>query len=153
MVFDGLTNIELFDIAKKNNIALDNVIMIDEIQEFSNKDNLNLIVNLQTSGNSGSHWVCLIIRNKHWLYIDSFGAYPHFRIMKHCLKNKYKLGYSAYICQDLKSQRCGYYCLQCIKYLQNSKATNIYDIANKYVNEYEPNRKTNEKIVMKALKL
>ena len=48
MVFDGLTNIELFDIAKKNNIALDNVIMIDEIQEFSNKDNLNLIVNLQT---------------------------------------------------------------------------------------------------------
>ena len=131
MAFDGLTNFELFDIAKKKNIKLGDVIMIDEIKHLKKNKNYNLIVNLQKTGDSGSHWVCLIIRKNKWLYIDSFGAYPNLIIMKQCLKSKNNLGYSAYICQHLKSQTCGYYCLYCIQYLQNTNENNLYEQANK----------------------
>ena len=148
----GLTNIELMDLAKENDIQLDNVIMMDEVLKLNKNKNHNLIVNLQNTGQGGSHWVCLIIRGKKWLYIDSFGGCPHPIIIKQCLKNKYQLGYSAYICQDLKSQRCGYYSLQSIKHLQNSDEKDLFDNANTYVNKYEPNRLENEKILMKMFR-
>lgn len=147
----ALTNFDLIELAKKNNIHLDDVIMVDEVIQLKTNKDYNLIVNLQQTGQGGSHWIALITRGNKYLYIDSFGGYPHFIIVKHCLKHKFNLGYSAYICQDLKSQRCGYYCLKAIKYIQNSKANNLYDNANKYVNEYEPERLINEKIVMKHI--
>ena len=153
MALDGLTNFELFDIAKANNIKLDDVIMMDEIEQIKPKNNYNVIVNLQNSGQGGSHWICLIIRNKNWLYVDSFGGYPHLRIIKHCLKNNKNLGYSAYICQDLKAQTCGLYCLKCIQYLQTTKEKDLYSNANSYVNQYEPNRKLNEKLLYKNINI
>lgn len=145
---NGLTNFQLLDLAKDNNIKLDKVIMMDEILDLKVKKKHNLILNLQDTGGSGSHWVAFIVRPKKCLYIDSFGAFPHPTIVKWCLQNKLQLGYSAYICQDLKSQKCGYYCLQAIKATQQSTAHNLYDKANQYINQYEPNRKTNESIVM-----
>ena len=147
----GTTNFELFEMAKQNNIKLDDVIMMDEITKLENNKDYNLIVNLQKTGQNGSHWVCLIIRNKKYLYIDSFGAIPPMTLIKHCVQNNFKLGYSAYICQEFASQKCGLYCLQCIKHLQNSKQNTLYVMANNYVNKYEPNRKLNEKIVLKNL--
>ena len=50
------------------------------------------------------------------------------------------------------SKRCGYYALQCIKQLQHSDETNLYENANTYVNEYVPERNINEKIVMLGMK-
>ena len=103
MVFDGLTNFELVKLAKLNNIklGLDDVIMMDEVSKLTkNKNYYNLIVNLQQTGQGGSHWVCLMIRKKKWLVIDSFGGYPHPIIVKKCIKDKNSLAYSAYICQN-----------------------------------------------------
>ena len=47
--FDGLTNYELQDIAKHNNIKLGLVIMMDELLTLK-KQNYNLILNLQDTG-------------------------------------------------------------------------------------------------------
>ena len=149
--FDGLTNFELQDIAHKNNIKLDLVIMMDELLTLK-KQNYNLILNLQDTGvGNGTHWICLITRGNNALYIDSFGGFAHPTVIKWCLYNDLHLGFSNYICQSLKSQRCGYYSLQAIKQIQDATAQNLYDKGNAYVNLYEPSRKANEKIVMQKL--
>ena len=149
---DGLTNFELFDIAEAHNIDLDGIKMMDEITKLKSKKNFNLIINLQDVGESGSHWVCMIMKGSKVLYIDSFGGFPHPLVMKWCLKHKKQLGYSAYITQDLRSQSCGYFCLYAIQYLQHCKENNLFEKGNAYVNVYEPGTKLNEKILMKNFK-
>jgi len=150
---DGLTNYELVKIGKINDIdiKINNIMMVDEIIKI--KKSGNYIINLEKRGKGGSHWIALLVRNKKWCYIDSFGAFPSSIILKHCKNNNFNLGYSNYICQAIRSTRCGIYSLQAIKYLQYTNSNNIYDEANLYVNNYEPDEKNNEKIVMLGMKL
>jgi len=150
----GTTNFELIEIAEKNNIdvKIEDVMMMDMLKDIKLKSRHNLIVNLQDSGEGGSHWEAVVIRGKKCLVVDSFGCSPHRDIIRFCMKNKLKLAYTKYICQELKSVRCGIYSLQAIRYLQNSTAKTLYDDANNYVNEYGPlTLKENENIVMGGL--
>jgi len=147
--FDGLTNLELIQIANKNGIKLDSVLMINELTNNIPHGKWNIILNLQPTGSSGSHWVLFVVRNNTAVYIDSYGAIPPEDVMQYCKSMRIKLGYSAYICQSLASKRCGYYCLQGIEYLQKANSSNLLEKANQYINHYEPLfQKTNESIVM-----
>ena len=155
MEFNGLTNVQLFNIAKINKIELNKVIMIDEIFKLPRFKNMNIIVNLDTTnGNGGSHWITLIKRNCCCFYYDSFGAICHKNIIKWCYVNGFKLGYSAYIVQSLESKKCGFYCLDCIHHIQGANSNNLFIKANEFVNKYEPLFEgKNEQIVLEQFKL
>ena len=68
-----ITNFYLRDILKNHNLKC-SIIMGDELLDkyYLNKD--NLIINLQTGNEKGSHW---ILGNKKFkIYFDSYGAVP-----------------------------------------------------------------------------
>ena len=149
---DGLTNIELYEISKSNGINLNNILMIDELPKIK-KGNQNIILNLQKLGSPGSHWVALIIRKNVAFYFDSFGGICPQSIITFCRNKKYRLGYNAYICQDLKAQTCGFYCLQAIRYLQTSNESNLLENANHFINTFEPLfENANENLVKHGLR-
>jgi len=139
-----LSNIQLSQMAQNNNIQLDDVIYKSDITNIKKKKNMNLILNLD-NGNGGTHWTCYIKRGDNHIYFDSFGAiYPD--IVKQYCNNSTKLCHNAYICQDLKTETCGYYCFGLIHYIENNKG-NVYDLANAYINLFESNTKKNNKIL------
>ena len=146
-----MNNNELYIIAKTNKIQLNHVLMMDEVVKLPRGD-VNVILNLEDTGESGSHWVAFIIKGNNAFYCDSFGGMPPKILQEFCKNRKLHLGYNFYICQSLKSIQCGLYSLQCIKYLQHIPAELLFEIANNYINSYEPlleNR--NEKIVRHGL--
>jgi hypothetical protein len=146
---NGLTNVDLMEIAKLNNIKLFDILMIDELNQLKNK---NYIINLQKTGENGSHWIAVIIKQKKMIYVDSFGGCPHINIINWCKENHYHLGYNAYIIQKLTSKACGLYSLLAILRLQNSTGK-IYIDANTHINEYEPVKLIhNEKYLIKQFK-
>ena len=146
-----MNNNELFQIAKTNKIKLHYVLMMDEIVRIPRCD-ANVILNLENVGQGGSHWVAFIIKSNNAFYCDSFGGICPDIIMQFCKNRKIHLGYNCYICQFLKSIQCGLYSLQAIKHLQDVSADKLFEIANEYVNNYEPlSENKNEKIVRQKL--
>jgi len=144
-----LTNIELFELAQKMNIKLDDVIMKDNLKDIPLTTNMDLIVNLESSNKgNGTHWIGLIIRKKSAMYFDSFGAIPPKEVISFC--KGLRVGYNSYIIQDLKSTECGNYCLGYLRYIQSGKGI-IYLRANEFINMFEDNTKLNDKILMKYL--
>ena len=151
---DGTSNFQMAQISKENgiNINIEDVMMMDQLKNVKLKKKINLVLNLQDTGQSGSHWFSVLFRGQNVLVIDSYGCYPHMDIIQYCRNHKLKLGYSSYICQSNKSNRCGLFTLQSIKYLQNSNESNLYKHANDYVNLYGPlSLNTNEDIAIEGL--
>ena len=72
------TNFDLKDILKDLKIKC-KVIMRDEVLEYSNAD--NIIFNLQTTKDHGSHWV--LCSKKHAIYFDSYGIIPPQEVFKY----------------------------------------------------------------------
>ena len=142
-----LSNNELYDMAIHNNIKIDSICYKDEIMKVKKKKNMNIILNLQDSkeNSSGTHWVVLIKKANHYVYYDSFGAKPPKVVMNYCRKN---LGYNEYICQNINTDTCGYYCFGLIHYLQNHNVNgNIYEASNDYINLFEDNTVYNNDIL------
>ena len=150
----GTSNHELAEIAHINNIdlKLEDIMMMNMLKDVKLKKSHHIILNLADSDETGTHWICLIIKGNKCLFIDSYGCVPHKDVFNFCIKRKLKLGYSKYICQTLKSVRCGLYCLKAIKFLQNSTPSSLYSDGNEYINLYCPLfEKVNEKIVLQGL--
>ena len=145
-----ITNTEIIKICKNNGIKLNDVIMKDQLKHVQLKNNLFLIINLQSStqGN-GTHWTALAVIDNQVCAFDSFGAVPSTEIVK--WKGTKSLAYSKYIIQDLNSTQCGLYCIAWLHYIQ----TNRLNIANRYndfVNMFDPDTKSNDRILMSYLK-
>jgi hypothetical protein len=68
---DTTTNFDLKDIAKDLGIKI-KVLMRNELKDID-KSQKNLVINLDSSENKGSHWVCLY-KNKY--YFDPYGVLP-----------------------------------------------------------------------------
>ena len=92
----------------------------DKIERKHIKYNSALVINLDDSGNSGTHWVCLVKskdkkKETATLYYDSYGVeYPPQQVVD--------LGISNLVANDSTHQHsapdsilCGYYCLKVIK--------------------------------------
>ncbi len=146
-----LTNFNLMDIAKHYDIQLHEIIMKDELT--NRVKNGNYIINLQSSRdnegnlNGGSHWTCLIVKNKQAFFLDSFGAYPSAEIQDYVKKRKgCKFAFNNKIIQDLKSENCGYFCISLLLYYKQHKGT-FFDLAEKYTELFDDNTKLNDNIL------
>jgi len=144
-----LSNYDLEDIAKKNNIILDGVIYKDDIFKIKKKKNMNIIINLQNSDSdgNGTHWVTLCKRSDKYMYFNSFGVDPPLIIQQYCEKN---LGVNKYICQNINTDVCGFYCIAFINYINNTKK--VYDVSNEFINLFESDTKKNKAILNKYIK-
>ena len=151
MTLNRTSNHQLFKMGQKRGIQVNNIIMRDEVHKI--KWSGNYIINLNHSGQNGSHWTTFIIKNKTAIFIDSFGAIAPLEIIKYCMKNKIKLGYNSYIQQNLNAQSCGYYCLEAIKFLQHKNDYELFESANEFINLFVSSTKMNEKILLKMTKI
>ena len=93
------------------------------------------IINLDSSDGGGTHWVALKDNGSHLQYFDSFGLQPPEEI-----KGGKKIQFNTSQLQDLKSSRCGFYCLYVLNEL--SKGKDYYDII---YSLDQMNQKKNEK--------
>jgi len=120
---DTTTNFDLKDIAKDLGIKI-KVVMHDELKEKPLKSsNLN-IINLDSSENKGSHWVCLY-KNKY--YFDPYGVLP--------IKEVQKIDgllYNTLQIQPDDTKMCGQLCLYVLYNLEKGE-----DFGNLILNMYE----------------
>ena len=90
----------------------------DQIKLIEN--NKNMIINLQDSNQSGSHWIALKRVNNTIFVFDSFGiGYIPMDIFK--IYKNYKIITNIYRIQDISSNLCGMFCILFILYDIKSK--------------------------------
>lgn len=121
--FKTISNLSLLDLAEKFNIKLNDVIMKDQIPEHIL--NGNYIINLNDSGESGSHWTCFHKDGTTIFWFDSFGMPPVQRIVDILEKTPPVdyLHYNSNTIQNIKSTMCGFYCLGFFLALKHFKGT------------------------------
>ena len=104
-----MTNIQLLEESKK--LKLKNfrgVFMRDEIKKLIPKKQECGILNLNTSKQPGSHWVCWYKNGDKKYYFDSYGVIPPTEIVNYLkspiIRNTTQL-------QSFSQTNCGQYCL------------------------------------------
>ena len=104
---DTTTNFDLKKIAKDLGIKC-HIIMCDEINNYLDKE--NLIINLQTIKEKGSHWV--LCSKKFKIYFDSYGVVPIKNIDTYLQNhNVEKFVYNTIQVQENNTKICGQLCL------------------------------------------
>lgn len=97
------TNIDLIQMAKKNNIPLDYIVYKDELKKIKFKPNLNIIINMSSTNHPGTHWIALHTLNDKIIYFDSFGQVPPIEV-ENWGKN---ITYNNYQIEKLDGVNCG----------------------------------------------
>ena len=113
----GLTNFDLCEYAKKLKIEhFRGVFMRDSLPEFARHKECG-VVNLNTTAEQGSHWVCYFKDKKRRIYFDSFGQITPIEVQKY-LKTKDEYNSSepviqrnTDIVQRVNTHVCGHLCL------------------------------------------
>ncbi len=144
-----VSNIVLIKIAKALNLDLSAIIMKDHLKDEQPRG--CYIINLQSSNNEGTHWVCLCINKKQAFYFDSFAGEPLPEVIDYCKANKLSLCMNNFIIQNLDSSACGYYCLGIILYLHQNNTKFLND-CNDFINIFDDNTKDNEKLLKQYIK-
>ena len=100
-MIDTTTHFYLRDIIKEQNLKCD-IIMRDELlyckarqSPYLDKD--NLIINLQTSNEKGSHWI--LASKKYNIYFDSYGVLQIKEIYRHF--NSLSKVYTSWVCNTV----------------------------------------------------
>ena len=104
-----LSNFDIDSIAKSLDIKIDGIFMKNEMN--FERQNGNYIINLDDSGNDGTHWTALIVKNNISFYYDSYGCPPPEQIIEFCKRGKTHLYYNTRVIQDIESELCGFYCI------------------------------------------
>ena len=111
----GTTNIELMAAAKRLKLKLfKGVFMRNELKK-SLKNECG-ILNLDSSKNEGTHWVCWIKNEDEKYYFDSFGIQPPTEIIKYL---KSPIMYNTYQIQQYNDSNCGEWCLHVLNEYYN----------------------------------
>lgn len=148
---NNLTNWEITEICKKNNISLKYCSYKDKLTKLTNG---NYIINLDNYPNKGTHWVALNVRNKNHCYFDSYGTPPPNKLTK-LIKNKYKyVVYNGNQIQDNESLKCGYFCIVFLHFVSNLKDNANYNnkINNFLLNFWLGDEKQNDKQIINYFK-
>ena len=105
------------------------------------------VFNLEEMGKSGSHWVCLIMRDDNFVYyFDSFGVtHVPIEISKFIGENK-EIIKNDMILQDLQSVMCGYYCIAFIDFVLDNDISGL-DTVDKFCDMFTKDTVKNEKII------
>ena len=78
------------------------------------------VINLDHSGNTGTHWIVIFMKNNEVIYFDSFGVeYIPKEIMEKIGNKNIKT--NIFRIQDNSSIMCGYFCILFIEYMLNNK--------------------------------
>ena len=79
-----------------------------------------LILNIDHSNNTGTHWTSLFIKNDIPFYFDSYGFRPPLEVLDYCGRlNKSEGYYHDYKIQKPDEVICGHYCIYIIYKLSN----------------------------------
>lgn len=118
------TNIDLINLAKKNNIRLDAIAFKDQIDLIPYKNGLSVILNMSNKGHPGTHWIafyCSGNSGRYMYYSDSFGELPPIEVENYCIKNNiWTIYYNPYVMEDINGINCGELSLNFLKLAQNS---------------------------------
>lgn len=149
-----LSNFDIENIAETMDIDLIGVFSKDRLP--NDKKAGCYIVNLQDyDAGGGTHWVSFkIFENGKVCFFDSFGIKPAKDIEEY-LKIFKPIAINTRQIQDIKSDKCGYFCL-CFCYFFkdfNSKTNDVFDAYDDFLNMFSKNLKQNDKIVMEMLGL
>ena len=148
-----LSNFELEDMAQKSNLDLIGIFSKDQLPKERVAG--SYIINLQNSTDGdGSHWVCCkIFANKKACYMDSFGM-PMPQEVNSFLMPFKPVAINNREIQDLKSEKCGYFCLAFIHYFNDFDPfkNDVYDAFSKFLDHFSNDTKLNDKIVMEIIK-
>jgi hypothetical protein len=128
-----LSNFDLSEIAKSLDFKLDGVYMKNEL--LFKRTIGNYIINLDDSGNDGTHWTALIVTQKLSYYFDSFGCPPPQQIIEFCKSPNSHLYFNTRVIQDLDSELCGFFCVAFLFYVKNCK--NLLKTANDFSNMFD----------------
>ena len=134
-----LTNFDLIDYVKKLNIPnFRGVFMRDTLPKRPHKIECG-IVNLNTSTERGSHWVCYFKNRSKRIYFDSFGQITPLEVQIY-LKKKSERGKEVIlrntdIVQSINSNICGHLCLFVLKALMSEHWT-FQQVLNQLNNGY-----------------
>jgi len=144
-----LTNFDLEKIAKNYDVKLIGIYSKNELDNLQ-IENGNYIINLDD--NIGSHWTALNMNKNKAIYFDSFGCVPP-EIVISFVKQKpnIKFGYNNFIIQDLESEKCGFYCIAFLLFLNRSKNKDIYKATNDFIELFKDNTLENDEILKKYL--
>jgi hypothetical protein len=131
-----LTNYELEEIANHYGMALNDVVMKDEMKSITPR-NGNYIINLQSSSQgNGTHWCALCIKDKDIFYFDSFGIICPSEITNFCKRiPKSSLAYNDLQIQHIDAQTCGWFCIIFLLHLNRSKK-DIYKSASEFIGTF-----------------
>lgn len=104
----------------------------DELPKQIKKDECG-VVNMDNSDGDGTHWVCYINKpkNKRVYYFDSFGISPPNEIKKYLFTSGKEIVYSDNDLQNIKSDACGWYCVDFIRELEKNNLS-YYDFINHF---------------------
>lgn len=147
-----LTNFDLEDIAQQMNLDLIGVFSKDVLPK--EKVTGSYIINLQDyDDGNGTHWTAFkIFDNGKCCYFDSFGMPMPPDVNSFLIKLK-PVAVNHRIIQDIKSNKCGYYCIAFIKYFNdfNTKKYDVFEAYDDFLNCFSNNSKTNDKILFELL--
>ncbi len=146
---ERLTNIDLEALAKQLHIPLHGVYMKNNIPK--RLANGCYIINLNSVGESGSHWTCFIKDNKEVFYFDSYGGYPVQNLMDMAEKQKLQVYYNMTQLQHIESILCGYFCLAFLYYMLHNEG-NMFDKCIRFEKLFKKNTKMNDKLLIKYMK-
>jgi hypothetical protein len=144
-----LTNFDLEKIAKNYDVKLIGIYSKNELDNLQ-IENGNYIINLDDD--IGSHWTALNINKNKGIYFDSFGCMPPQNVISFVKqKPNIKFGYNNFIIQDLESEKCGFYCIAFLLFLNRSKNKDIYKATNDFIELFKDNTLENDEILKKYL--
>lgn len=114
---------------------------IDMVPDLTKTGSI-IVVNLDPSFKSGSHWIVLCLREQSMVeYFDSLGKKPKINIVSNLFRNNQFCVYNINRIQDYNTNTCGLFCLFYSYYA--CRFCNMESI----ISCFDDNLKTNEKIV------
>ena len=137
----GLSNFDLLRYVQQTNLPhFRGVFMRDTLPKSEPSKKECGIVNLNTSEEKGSHWVCYYKDNSTRIYFDSFGQITPIEIQKY-LKSKYEfendiptIARNRDIVQSVNTDICGTLCLFVLESL--SQETSFQEVINRLRHGY-----------------
>ena len=141
-----LTNDDLEKIAKNYDVKLKGIFMKDKLTNLPIEDG-NYIINMDNSTGIGTHWTALFVSENKAIYFDSFGCVPPQNVIDFVKQRNIKLGYNNFIMQDLESEKCGFYCIAFLLFLNRSKNKDIYKATNDFIKMFHNDTLENDEIL------
>ncbi len=133
-----LNDKEIIELSKKNNIKVLGIYNKDIVPNDLSEG--WYILNLDDSDGSGTHWTTFLISKNNNIYFDSFGFCPP----EHLHKILSPYTYSKKEIQNPLSSSCGWFALQCIKWVSDGEPSNSLKVFENFINNYGPYTEINE---------